>query len=227
MRDPTHAPCSRYTLSRDHAFLVAHSDEEITPDALALYHECIARRATGEPLQYITGQQEFYGLDFEVTPAVLIPRPETELLVETALELLRETTRRARRCSAMSARVRAASPSRSCTNARTRAPSAWTFRRTRSPSPRGTPRATPSPNDSRSASPIASTRSLRPRAFHAHHFKPALHPRARIPQLQREVREHEPLIALTPQGDKTATASPSSAASSGKPRPFSFPAGIS
>jgi release factor glutamine methyltransferase len=78
-----------YTLARDHAFLIAHADEEIEPTLYALYTERVARRASGEPLQYITGRQEFYGLDFEVTPAVLIPRPETELLVEVALELLR------------------------------------------------------------------------------------------------------------------------------------------
>jgi len=80
-----------HTLQRDHAFLIAHSDEEIAPATLTLFRVLVARRAAGEPVQYITGRQEFYGLDFEVTPAVLIPRPETELLVETALELLRET----------------------------------------------------------------------------------------------------------------------------------------
>ncbi|HLL72905.1 MAG TPA: peptide chain release factor N(5)-glutamine methyltransferase [Pyrinomonadaceae bacterium] len=76
------------TLARDHAFLIAHSDAEIEPALYALYAARVARRAAGEPVQYITGRQEFYGLDFEVTPAVLIPRPETELLVEIALELL-------------------------------------------------------------------------------------------------------------------------------------------
>jgi release factor glutamine methyltransferase len=80
-----------HTLTCDHAFLIAHSDEEINPQLLALFRGRVARRAAGEPVQYITGRQEFYGLDFEVSPAVLIPRPETELLVETALELLRET----------------------------------------------------------------------------------------------------------------------------------------
>jgi release factor glutamine methyltransferase len=80
-----------HTLACDHAFLIAHSEEEIAPEALALYRACLARRAAGEPVQYITGRQEFYGLEFEVSPAVLIPRPETELLVEVALELLRET----------------------------------------------------------------------------------------------------------------------------------------
>jgi len=78
-----------HTLARDHAFLIAHSEDELEPHACALFRERVRRRAAGEPVQYITGRQEFYGLDFEVSPAVLIPRPETELLVETALELLR------------------------------------------------------------------------------------------------------------------------------------------
>jgi release factor glutamine methyltransferase len=80
-----------HTIARDHAFLIAHCDDELEPRALALFRERTHRRAAGEPLQYITGRQEFYGLDFEVNPAVLIPRPETELLVEIALELLRDT----------------------------------------------------------------------------------------------------------------------------------------
>jgi release factor glutamine methyltransferase len=78
------------TIKRDRAYLFAHSDDALAPAVLALFRERIQRRAIGEPLQYITGHQEFYGLDFEVSPAALIPRPETELLVETALELLRD-----------------------------------------------------------------------------------------------------------------------------------------
>ncbi len=61
---------------------------ELTPMQLGLCQQAIARRLTLEPIQYITGTQEFYGLALHVTPAVLIPRPETELLVETALSLL-------------------------------------------------------------------------------------------------------------------------------------------
>jgi release factor glutamine methyltransferase len=78
------------TINCDRAFLIAHSDDALAGDQLAQFRVRVCRRAAGEPLQYITGHQEFYGLDFEVTPAVLIPRPETELLVETALELLRD-----------------------------------------------------------------------------------------------------------------------------------------
>lgn len=75
---------------RDRAYLFAHDDEGIADETLTRFRSAVARRAAGEPTQYITGRQEFYGLEFEVTPDVLIPRPETELLVETTLELLKD-----------------------------------------------------------------------------------------------------------------------------------------
>jgi release factor glutamine methyltransferase len=78
------------TIARDQAFLIAHSDDTLTPDQFSLFRDRVRRRAVGEPSQYITGHQEFFGLEFEVSPAVLIPRPETELLVETALDVLRD-----------------------------------------------------------------------------------------------------------------------------------------
>lgn len=67
--------------------LIARPDDEITDHQQGMYLELISRRARGEPLQYLTGHQEFYGLDFLVSPDVLIPRPETEFLVEQVLEL--------------------------------------------------------------------------------------------------------------------------------------------
>jgi release factor glutamine methyltransferase len=78
-------------LARDTAFLITHADEGLTTDELSDFRHAVARRSAGEPFQYITGRQEFYGLEFEVNPDVLIPRPETELLVETALGLLQGT----------------------------------------------------------------------------------------------------------------------------------------
>jgi release factor glutamine methyltransferase len=60
----------------------------LSPSERARYEAAIARRAAGEPIQFITGQQEFYGLTLQVSPAVLIPRPETELLVEAVLQRL-------------------------------------------------------------------------------------------------------------------------------------------
>lgn len=77
-----------HVLGRDRSFIIAHADEPLTDAQCQTLQLLVERRATGEPLQYITAQQEFFKLDFEVTPDVLIPRPETELIVETALELL-------------------------------------------------------------------------------------------------------------------------------------------
>lgn len=78
-----------HALGRDLAFLITHADEPLDGARLSGFRACVARRAAGEPFQYIAGRQEFYGLEFEVTPDVLIPRPETELLVEEALKLLK------------------------------------------------------------------------------------------------------------------------------------------
>lgn len=75
-----------FALDKPSAFLIAHPEYELTIDEAARLDEYIARRANREPFQYITGRQEFYGLDFEVTPDVLIPRPETEILVEEAIK---------------------------------------------------------------------------------------------------------------------------------------------
>jgi release factor glutamine methyltransferase len=80
-----------HATGRDSAFLITHADEALTPSEREAFRAAVARRAAGEPFQYIAGRQEFYGLEFEVTPDVLIPRPETELLVETALGLLKGT----------------------------------------------------------------------------------------------------------------------------------------
>lgn len=76
-----------HTLGRDRTFLIAHDDELLSAEQSHTFDDLILRRASGEPLQYISGHQEFFKLDFEVTPDVLIPRPETELIVEAALEL--------------------------------------------------------------------------------------------------------------------------------------------
>jgi len=76
-----------FTLDCDRAYLYAHPERKLTSDETRRYDEALTRRATGVPAQYITGHQEFWGLDFIVSPAVLIPRPETEHVVEAVLEL--------------------------------------------------------------------------------------------------------------------------------------------
>jgi release factor glutamine methyltransferase len=82
-----------FVLGRDRAYLYAHPERELTPDEQSRYDEVTAERARGCPTQYITGHQEFWGLDLIVSPAVLIPRPETEHVVETVLELAHECYR--------------------------------------------------------------------------------------------------------------------------------------
>ncbi len=73
---------------RDRAWLIAHRDEPLDEAKRALFDKAVNRRARREPLQYLTGKQEIWGLDFIVTPDVLIPRPETELVVESALKII-------------------------------------------------------------------------------------------------------------------------------------------
>jgi release factor glutamine methyltransferase len=82
------------TCGIDRAHLVAHPDLAAHAASSAAYRAALERRLHGEPVAYILGTREFFGLDFEVTPAVLIPRPDTELLVECALDRLDAAARR-------------------------------------------------------------------------------------------------------------------------------------
>jgi release factor glutamine methyltransferase len=77
-----------HVLGRDRAWIYTHPEDPLEPAAADRYFALVARRAAGEPTQYLTGKQEFWGLELEVTQAVLIPRPETEHVVEVALERL-------------------------------------------------------------------------------------------------------------------------------------------
>lgn len=79
-----------HVLGRDRAWIYAHPEAPVNPAAAETYFTLLERRMRGEPTQYLTGKQEFWGLEFEVTPAVLIPRPETEHVIEVALERLGE-----------------------------------------------------------------------------------------------------------------------------------------
>jgi release factor glutamine methyltransferase len=75
-------------LHKNTAFFIAHPEFELSDDASSIFNIYISRRAQREPFQYIVGHQEFYGLEFEVSPDVLVPRPETEILVEQAINVL-------------------------------------------------------------------------------------------------------------------------------------------
>ncbi len=79
------------TLACDRAFLHAHPEQDLTDEQSAAFEAAISQRVCGVPLQYIIGHQEFWGLDFLVNSTVLIPRPETEILVESLLSQARDT----------------------------------------------------------------------------------------------------------------------------------------
>ena len=78
-----------FVIGKDRTFLISHAEDQVEEESLGRFQQIVERRAIGEPLQYIVGTQDFFGRVFRVTPDVLIPRPETELLVEAALEMMR------------------------------------------------------------------------------------------------------------------------------------------
>lgn len=79
-----------FVLDCDRAYLFAHPERRLNAEERAQYDHVVCERARGCPTQYITGHQEFWGLDLIVSPSVLIPRPETEHVVETVLELVKQ-----------------------------------------------------------------------------------------------------------------------------------------
>jgi release factor glutamine methyltransferase len=82
-----------HALGVSRAWLLAHGDEAADPTAAAVFRELVQRRRVGEPVAYLVGRREFYGLDFRITPDVLIPRADTETLIDIALEKLTQGTR--------------------------------------------------------------------------------------------------------------------------------------
>jgi len=82
-----------HALRRDRAYIYAHPEHELSGSERVHYARYLRERMSGKPTQYITGRQEFWGMEFRVTPAVMIPRPETEHVVERALELGRSIAR--------------------------------------------------------------------------------------------------------------------------------------
>jgi release factor glutamine methyltransferase len=80
-----------HVLEVDWSVLITDADKPVADVSLSRFHELVSRRMTGEPAQYITGTQDFYGRRFEVNPDVLIPRPETEGLIETAVSFVSPT----------------------------------------------------------------------------------------------------------------------------------------
>jgi release factor glutamine methyltransferase len=82
-----------HVLDRDRTYLYAHPEKQLQAAQAEAFLALIRKRAAGTPTQYLTGHQEFWGMDFEVTPDVLIPRPETEHLIEVALSRIGESRR--------------------------------------------------------------------------------------------------------------------------------------
>lgn len=78
-----------FTLEMSKEQIIIHNKEELTIEQENSYNEYVARIIIGEPIQYIIGKQEFMGIDFKVNPSVLIPQPDTEILVERTIEILK------------------------------------------------------------------------------------------------------------------------------------------
>ncbi len=193
------------SLGRDSAFLITHSDEALTPGQLADFRARVERRAAGEPFQYIAGRQEFYGLEFEVTPDVLIPRPETELLVEEALKLLKGSD------APLLCDVGTGSGCIAVTLLHERQ-DAWGFALDVSPAALAVAARNAARHgveerlrfilsDCFDALRDGEHREIR---FDLVASNPPYIAEAEIEGLQREVREHEPRLALTPGGDGLA-----------------------
>ncbi|HEV3470021.1 MAG TPA: peptide chain release factor N(5)-glutamine methyltransferase [Pyrinomonadaceae bacterium] len=184
----------------DRTRLLTHPEDRLAPESLTEFRRAVARRAAGEPLQYVTGRQDFYGLEFEVTPDVLIPRPETELLVEAALELLREAPAplvcdvgTGSGCIAVALLV--ARPGARAV-ALDISPAALAVAARNAARHGVAPRLTPLVSDCFEA--LGAGPEIR---FDIIVSNPPYVAERDLAGLQREVREHEPRVALTPGGD--------------------------
>ena len=189
-----------HVLGKDRTFIISHATDALSEKDLQAFAAAVRRRALGEPQQYITGSQNFYGLEFAVNPDVLIPRPETELLVEAALKLMDQSSHETQ----LICDVGTGSGCIAITLVHHRP-------------------------KSKAVALDISKRAIHVAQANAHHHNVAdrvsfvvadafdsLLPNAKfdlivsnppyvsaasLPGLQREVRDHEPLIALTPGGD--------------------------
>ena len=189
----------RHALGISHAAQLAEPELALTPAQQAAFDALVQRRLANEPIQYITGEQEFYWLALRVTPAVLIPRPETEQLVEAVINEMKQAELDFKqRCGFSTwAPARGPSPLRSPTTCSTRTspPSISPPRRWKSL--RRTPRATGLPAAFASSRPICSTRFHRTKLrFDVIVSNPPYVPTADRDSLHPQVRDHEPAAAL-------------------------------
>lgn len=189
-----------HLIGRDQTFLIAHAERELGAAEVTRYRAAVERRVAGEPLQYITGHQEFFNLDFTVTPDVLIPRPDTELLVETALELLKEKDERQAVCDVGTGSgciiISILHERRQMRGVATDISHDALKVAARNAVQHGVAsRLSLINTDCFAALKAESAR------FSLIASNPPYVTEAALPQLQREVREHEPRVALSPGGD--------------------------
>lgn len=185
-------------LDRDRSFPIAHPEYEVTAFEDETFHAIVRRRAEGVPFHYISGVKEFYGLDFSVSPAVLIPRPETEMLVERAIDILRPLSQ-PRFCEVgigsgcVSIAILANLPQARAVGLEVSAEAIEIAQAN------ADARDVASRFDIRGSDIFASLSE--DERFDLIVSNPPYVPAADIAGLQREVREHEPRIALTDGGD--------------------------
>ncbi|HEX5889399.1 MAG TPA: peptide chain release factor N(5)-glutamine methyltransferase [Pyrinomonadaceae bacterium] len=186
-----------HVIGKDRTFLISHAGDVLGARELESFENAIARRAKGEPAQYITGTQDFYGRAFRVTPDVLIPRPETELLVEAALQVMNDgpvicdvgtgsgCIAITLLCERSDARAVAVDVSEAALEvARTNAQTLLVHDRI----------------DFRVSDCFAALREGKD-LFEVIVSNPPYVSANQLPGLQREVRDHEPLVALSPGDD--------------------------
>ena len=188
-----------YVLGRDRTFLISHAEDDVDENSLTRLLEFVHRRAKGEPLQYIIGVQDFYGREFRVTPDVLIPRPETELLVEAALQIIGET--RAPFICDVGTGSGCIAVTLLCEigNARAvmidKSPAALEIAKLNAQNISVADRALFFVSD------CFNSLDSRDYEFDLIVSNPPYVAEAALPGLQREVRDHEPVVALSPGGD--------------------------
>ena len=186
-----------FVTGRDKTYLIAHPEAMLTPEEQAGLSRLTARRASREPLQYVLGRQEFYRLTFEVSPDVLIPRPETEILVERAIGFL---------SNAAASRFCEIGTGSGCI-------AVSVLHELRQASAIGcdiSAKALDVARRNAERNGVANRlqlinsdvfESLPHEKFDAVLSNPPYVPEVDVPTLQHEVRDHEPTIALTPGGD--------------------------
>ena len=187
-----------FILGKDRTFLISHAEDETDEKSFVRLREFVERRAAGEPFQYITGVQDFYGREFRVTPDVLIPRPETELLVEAALQKVGDTAPLICDVGTGSGCI-AVTLLCELVNARAvaidKSPAALAIAKINAQKHSVAERTL------FVASDCFNLLDLRDYEFDLIVSNPPYVAEAAFEGLQREVRDHEPLIALSPGGD--------------------------